>query len=119
MKRILLQYYAKQNLGDDLFVSILSDYFSDCKINLLTNPVYVPKALNTNICVHPLSIIRVVSGKIQSLIGWNHPITHKIEAWNQLTLDRIKKRYDAFAYIGGSIFMHGGAKNQEIDFLTD
>ena len=119
MKEILLQYYAKQNLGDDLFVSILSDHFSDCKINLLSNPAYVPKALGANVSVHPFSIVRSVLGKLQSLIGWNHPITHKLEAWQRATLDRIISRNDAFVFIGGSIFLQRGAKNQEVDFLTD
>ena len=53
MKKILLDFYSCRNLGDDLFVKIFSDYFRDCRINLIVNLRYIPKDLGTNVKIHP------------------------------------------------------------------
>ena len=42
MKKILLKYYSRKNFGDDMFVILFADYFNDCRINLIANPLYIP-----------------------------------------------------------------------------
>ena len=43
MKKILLNYYSRNNLGDDLFIKIFTEYFNDCLIYLIVNPRYTLK----------------------------------------------------------------------------
>ena len=119
MKEILLQYYAKRNLGDDLFIKIFSEYFYDCKINLITNPKCLPKELGSNVRIHSFSLMTSAIGKIQRLIGWDNKITHKIEKMRKKWLQRLIDKNDAYVYIGGSIFMPKNVGKDEIPFQSD
>lgn len=120
MKRILLDFYSCRNLGDDIFVKIFSDYFRDCRINLIVNLRYIPKDLRKNVKIHPISLIHTVAGKIQSILGWDSKISADIQKYLIWQRRRIEKKQDAVVLIGGSVFMGKKSKGRkEIPFRTE
>ena len=88
MKKIYLQFYSQANFGDDLFIKIFSDYFDDCKINLLVNPMHIPDDLASNVRVHPFSVLRTVLCKIQSLCGYESKLSVNLQKYQ----DRCTKK---------------------------
>lgn len=120
MKKILLNFYSCRNLGDDLFVKIFSDYFRDCRINLIVNLRYIPKDLGTNVKIHPFSLVQTVAGKIQSIWGWDSKVSAIIQKCLIWKRHRIEKKQDAVVLIGGSVFMGKKLNDRaEISFCTD
>lgn len=119
-EKILLDFYSCRNLGDDLFVKIFSDYFRDCRINLIVNLRYIPKDLGKNVKIHPFSLIHTAAGKIQSILGWGSKVSATIQKCLIWQRHRIEKKQDAVVLIGGSIFM-GKKSNgrEEISFRTE
>ena len=120
MKKIQLEFYNCRNLGDDLFVKIFSDYFRDCRINLIVNLRHITKDLGKTVKVHPFSLIHTVAGKIQSIWGWDSKVSDAIQKCLIWWRHRIEKKQDAVVVIGGSIFM-GKKSNgrEEISFHTE
>lgn len=117
MKRIVLKYYSRKNLGDDLFVKIFSDYFSDCRIYLITNPFYVPKGLGKNVKIHPFSFINTFIGKAVSMLGNNDKIWNFVQHFFDYCYNKIEKNTDAIVEIGGSIFMENNREGRKaLDF---
>lgn len=105
MKKVVLSYYSRRNLGDDLFVKIFTEYFNDCTIYLITNPCYVPKGLGKNVKVHPFSFLYTFVGKMMSLIGYENRLSSIIQHFLECCYSRIEEKSDAVVEIGGSIFM--------------
>lgn len=101
MKKILLNFYSCRNLGDDLFVKMFSDYFRDCRINLIVNLRYIPKDLGTNVKIHPFSLVQTVAGKIQSIWGWDSKVSAiiqkcliwKLKCYNKVVTEVANKIY--------------------------
>lgn len=71
MKKVLLRFYSRRNFGDDLFILIFSNHFKDCRINLIVNPLYIPKSLDKNVRIHPFSFVEKFIEKFSSKVGWN------------------------------------------------
>lgn len=87
MKKVLLRYYDAINLGDDLFVKILSDRYLN-KISLISTNKHLSK-INTIHYYH-----RGIYLKLAQKI-FNDPF---------IALNRLISKNDLLIYIGGSIF---------------
>lgn len=116
MKKILLKYYSRKNLGDDLFVKIFTDYFNEYYIYLITNPRYTPKKLGKNVKVHPFSFLYTLTGKVMSLLGNQNKVSSIMQSFLEYCLNRIENKIDAVVYIGGSIFMDKVRGDSPLDF---
>ena len=116
MKKILLKYYSRKNLGDDLFVKIFTEYFNDCIIYLMANPWYTPKNLGKNVKVHPFSFLYTLTGKMMGLLGYQNRISSILQYFLDYCLNRIENKLDAVVYIGGSIFMDKARGDSPLDF---
>ncbi len=116
MKKIIVEYYSRKNLGDDLFVQVLSEQFADCKILLLGNPLMYTKHFNKNIKMHFGSYILMILGKASCFFPGS-----KIERFLinicRIIKDKIKSKGHASVKIGGSIFM-SHSEQEELDFST-
>lgn len=113
--RIFLQYYSRRNFGDDLFVRLFSEYFSDCKVELLCNPLYLPKKLGPNVQISPFSWTALVAGLLQARARKAAVTKYatKLFAWS---VSKGQKKAKASVLIGGSIFKDNPTQNQEICF---
>lgn len=116
MKKILLNYYSRNNLGDDLFIKIFTEYFNDCLIYLIVNPRYTLKNMGGNVKVHPFSLLYTLIGKIMSLFGYQNRISSIMQFFLEYCLNRIENKSDAVVYIGGSIFMDKARGISPLDF---
>lgn len=105
MKTIVLYFYSCANLGDDLFVKTLAEYFCECRIRLIANPKCVPKNLGSNVSLHPYSVLRLLIGKLRSIVGENNRMGILAQHLDDHCLRMIASYSDAYVYIGGSIFM--------------
>ncbi len=94
---IFLLAYTRQNLGDDLFIKILLEQYPHCDFYIkIKDPIYLKYFFK-----YPNLHITVGDNSLNSICSMN--------------IDD----YDAFVYIGGSIFMEGksGISNKFYDFL--
>lgn len=105
LKKILLRFYSRRNLGDDLFIKIFSNYFPDCQIDLIVNLLYIPKGLRHNVKIHPYSILTTFFGKIQCIFSHNNKISLFLDKCLNRGYHRLSRKHDAVVTIGGSIFM--------------
>lgn len=104
MKRIFVSYYSRQNFGDDLFVKLFSNYFSENRITLLCNPLYVPHQLGRNVHVSPWSWPIAIIGKLQSKRFLGKYGAHFLQLLYKRFVAWSKKDFDACITIGGSLF---------------
>lgn len=126
MKKILLKYYSRKNFGDDMFVILFADYFNDCRINLIANPLYIPKSVKKmkNVKIHPYSYVNVLLNKLIFLVSKIKISLRFIDFLNRCFTNflnhsyyYISKNHDASVEIGGSIFMDK-KNDKEIIFRT-
>ena len=119
-KKIVLDFYSCYNLGDDLFVLVFAEHFSDHNIRLLVNPKCIPKGLPKNVRVHPYSYLDLVLRKLMDVCAsrGKEKLAQSMEHLRKRCLDRIGAHCDAFVKIGGSIFMQHAPGCAEIDFST-
>lgn len=115
---IFLQYYSRLNFGDDLFVRIFAEQFSDYRICLLGNPVYLPKNMSLNVRVSPFSWATVAIGVIQARIKRQF-LKQKLQRLYDWCVSHAKKGAVASVVIGGSIFMDAKNGRKEIRFDVD
>ncbi len=107
--KIYLKYYSGQNLGDDLFVKIFCEHFSESRIYLIGNPRYFPEKIKnarkdfSTLCFFVLGFLKTRT---------NFRLILTLEKW---LIKRISRRH-IFVTIGGSIFMDNRKTNREIDF---
>lgn len=94
-KKVLIRFYNSKNLGDDLFVKIITQRYQ--------NTFTISKNR------HNLSLSR-----IENLMNAGNRITNKIIHYiekiskkNNLVLSRLARKNDLLVYIGGSIFIEG------------
>lgn len=92
---IFLQYYSRLNFGDDLFVRIFAEQFSDYRICLLGNPVYLPKNMSSNVRVSPFSWATVAIGVIQARIKRQF-LKQKLQRLYDWCVSHAKKRCSCF-----------------------
>jgi len=107
LKKVMVHAYLHFNLGDDLFVKILSERYPNIKFY-----VYAPKNYitlfkkNKNIKVIPINNI--------ILRGINF-IFRKLFKINIITLKLIRNSCDAVIHIGGSLFIQGEEWKKELN----
>ena len=83
MKKIFVMLYARANLGDDLFLQILLERYSNVQFYINIDKEF-------------------------SHIVKNHKNVTIVEKQPETFENRKPEEYDGFVYIGGSIFMEGG-----------
>lgn len=108
---VLVQYFARRNLGDDLFIHILAGAFPDCRLRLVGHPFFHPRGLPENVTLHPVSWSRLAWRCVQRVIGRDSALSHRIGKRNLYRLRSLADRSEAYVNIGGSIFVdQGGAE---------
>ena len=118
MKKILVKYYSKTNLGDDLFVQTLAEQFSDCKVQVMVNPMHRLKHRAKNLKIHPYSYVLYPARQFLKVIKRSRSLANKVEKTLKRHYLKLIEKSDAFVNIGGSIFTQSGPKEKEIDFQT-
>ena len=98
--KVFLMAYSRMNLGDDLFIKMLIERYKNIDFYIKVNDLSYLKSFSKNKNLH-------------SLIG-----NDTDEELYKLNVET----YDAYVYIGGSIFMEGGKvynlSNKFYDFLV-
>ena len=112
--KIYLKYYSGRNLGDDLFVKLFAEHYSDRKIYLIGNPLFKPKNIKnirTPFVAYIITLLMFVCTrtKNKAIKAVTTKIVDNIYAY-------LSKRH-CFVKIGGSIFMDTMIDN--IDFSVD
>lgn len=102
MKKILVKAYTEVNLGDDLFLKILSERYKNTEFTLLNSNDSKAYSEFKNITITSY-IIRLVK-KLISYISTEFSNIFYIYKFNH-RINILSTNYDAFLYIGGSIFM--------------
>lgn len=101
MKKILLNMYLKKNLGDDLFLKIFAERYSNSKLYILPLCNYNKKYLNKNI-IQKRNLITRTFNFLDKKIGRNKAIV----------FNHYKKKSDILVTLGGSMFIQ---KNDNIN----
>ena len=116
MKTLLVSYYARNNLGDDLFIFLLAEKFSDCQIKLICRSRYFSSDFPDNVRISFFSYIEYLYFLFQHFIK-----IQKIEKYIGHAVyslrSKIASRCDAFVEIGGSIYMD--RSGEPVDFMTN
>lgn len=83
-RKVFIMAYARENVGDDLFIITLLERYKDIDFYIEIKEMSFAKAFKdyTNLTI--------------------------IEKGNENFENKIAEQYDAYIYIGGSIFMEGG-----------
>ncbi|ASN05987.1 hypothetical protein [Virgibacillus necropolis] len=96
-KKILVNAYFSQNLGDDLFLKVLFDRYPNVDWYLLTSNTKYNGIFKK---YKNVSILKSMSVNFFGI--------RKIDAFHKINKLLLKyKKYDALLNIGGSIFMEG------------
>ncbi|MFD1040621.1 polysaccharide pyruvyl transferase family protein [Virgibacillus byunsanensis] len=107
-KRVLVNAYFAQNLGDDLFLKVLFDRYPNAEFHLLT------KNENYNIIFQNYSNVKIMKS-MSVKIG-----NHTFNFFSKLHDLIIKyKNYDALVNIGGSIFMESVGWQERLESRGD
>lgn len=104
MKKIALQYYSRLNFGDDLFVKVFAQHFRSYRIELIGNPICIPKGLDSNVRISPWSWPITIVSKLLSMGFLPNPVKAWLRSKYNLFIARAKKRGSACVLIGGSLF---------------
>lgn len=93
MKKVLLRFYSANNLGDDLFIKIITErYKNQFSLISYVNAPFL-KSIK-NITVYKNRIFAALSRRLSKLFSVSN-----------IWLSLLAKKNDLFVYIGGSIFM--------------
>lgn len=95
MKKMLVHFYNQANLGDDLFIKILLDRYSDIELTIISGYKSAFR-LNSSVKKMVPNFLYVFSKVVEKIIGRK----------NILFL-AMSQRYDLFLLIGGSLFIEG------------
>lgn len=108
MKRLFVQAYVSDNLGDDLFLHILFARYKHVQFRLMADRIYQQflKYPNVEFSKQPSSILilRILSKLLRLSFSAKSSIMMWEKAWKKY-LVRQSRECDAYLYIGGSIFM--------------
>lgn len=93
MKKVYLKMYAKQNLGDDLFLKVISDRYKNVKFIMYSGKRY-NKKINNN--------LKIYSGLLYKILNK----TIKILTNNKKSFEKmLVSKSDIVVEIGGSLFV--------------
>jgi colanic acid/amylovoran biosynthesis protein len=96
MKKVLIDFYSKNNLGDDLFVSILASRYKNTFSIITTQNTPLFKKIK-NLKVHQIPYIIFLLFKV----------VERIKKQRNILFGRYLRKNDLVAHIGGSIFIEG------------
>lgn len=103
-KKVMLYAFVKSNLGDDLFIKIITERYPNISFNLIAPTVYKKTfEKNTNLKIYNLNF---ATRKLNALLGrlFNKRIISNL----------IAKQCDISVYIGGSLFIENTNKWKRI-----
>lgn len=109
MKKVLLRFYSANNLGDDLFIKIITERYKN-NFSLIAHDNVDLFKTTSNLRVYRNRWISFATHRIGKAFG-------KIHLWLQL----LAKKHDLLVYIGGSIFIENnnlGMWRQEKEFYS-
>lgn len=98
--RVLVRFFNATNLGDDLFIKILTERYPSHTFILPTYPRRPLPKLGNNVKIVKLPLSQRLFAAINKLINYAN-----FQLW------MLSKRCDLMVYIGGSIFMEPRATN--------
>lgn len=102
MKNIYLKAYVNCNLGDDLFIYMITKRYSKCKFNLITNKKYNIN-YNGNLSIKHYNFVnRVINKIIKVITNSNNSLENYLMQKSDLTV-----------LIGGSMFIEGNNYNSK------
>lgn len=105
MKTILVEFYGTHNIGDDLFIKILSERYPNVKLLLVCKNKYskpFANMKNINIIEPPkLNVVEVLFNKLIKSVFFENRIKNK---WLRFYKEQCNK-IDGYLNIGGSIFI--------------
>jgi colanic acid/amylovoran biosynthesis protein len=93
MKKVLVRFYNRNNLGDDLFIKILSERYLD---------QFVVSLVDSNKTIDGLTNVKVLRNKF-SFIYFR--IKERFSSSTELLMSRLAKECDLLIHIGGSLFI--------------
>ena len=93
MRRVLIHYYNKHNLGDDLFIKIVTDRYMD-KFSLISMNSSLMLSMINNLYVYSNPLVLFVVKLIERVVGIRN-----------IALSYLSKRCDLYVYVGGSVFI--------------
>lgn len=108
MKRLFVQAYANDNLGDDLFLHILFTRYENVQFRLMADRIYQQflKYPNVEFSKQPSSILMLrILSKVLRLLSLPEVAMKTWKVIWKKYLVRQSRECDAYLYIGGSIFM--------------
>lgn len=105
MKKVLVRAYQRLNLGDDLFLKILSDRYPDISFYLLSDK-RLPKVgvYSRYGNIHTESFMIRCIRKLALLFNFSIIESILITIYHRL-FRRILSQFDSYIYIGGSLFI--------------
>lgn len=108
MKRLFVQAYVSNNLGDDLFLHILFTRYKKVQFRLMVDGIcrQFLRYPNVEFSKRPSSILilRILSKLLSFFFSAKTSMIFWEKAWKKY-LAKQSKKCDAYLYIGGSIFM--------------
>ena len=121
MKRLFVQAYVNDNLGDDLFLHILFERYKNVQFRLMTNGAchQFRQYPNVELSKQPSSnlMLRILSKALRMLSMFGGSMQLWKLAWRKY-LVRQSMKCDAYLYIGGSIFMQHSKGFRFTDLLN-
>ena len=121
MKRLFVQAYVNDNLGDDLFLHILFERYKNVQFRLMTNGAchQFRQYPNVELSKQPSSnlMLRILSKALRMLSMFGGSMQLWKLAWRKY-LVRQSRECDAYLYIGGSIFMQHSKGFRFTDLLN-
>lgn len=108
MKRLFVQAYVSDNLGDDLFLHILFTRYENVQFRLMADRIYQQflKYPNVEFSKQPSSILMLrILSKVLRLLSLTEVAMKTWKVIWKKYLVRQSRECDAYLYIGGSIFM--------------
>ncbi len=109
IKKVLLRFYSANNLGDDLFVKIITKRYEN-KFSLISHQEVSSFHSINNLVIYKNRILSSLSYRVGKVIK-------KSDLW----LRMLERKNDLLVYIGGSIFIEGSDLKkwyQERDFYA-
>lgn len=107
MKRVYLKMYAKQNLGDDLFLKVISDRYKNVKFIMYSGNRY-NKKINSNLKIYSGLFYKILNKTIKIL-------TNNKKSFEKMLVNKS----DIVVEIGGSLFVEKqNIKKEDLEKLV-
>lgn len=101
MRRIVVKYYSRLNLGDDLFIVLLAKNFPDISFRLIGNPLYISKIKSRPKNLKP----QYITSLLLTALAFLSCRFHRIKTFYMKCEEAVDSHVDLLIQISGSIFM--------------